>query len=213
MKREKTGVGRRAHVAVGVGVAVLLCSCADAKPDAPPSELTPSEGVFGQAPAALGGIPSVITLETQAPLDRSEAPEFLMDQLGLQFSPLRLFVRVGEPVRFQNSESIAHNVHVSSMSGDSTVFNEDTMLGQSASFVFDEEGGYDVKCDVHPGMTAFIFVTSAPYAVFAEQDGAFQLSRVPAGEYTLKVWSVDAAARSEQTIVTADGEGTEVTLR
>ena len=47
MKREKTGVGRRAHVAVGVGVAVLLCSCADAEPDAPPSELTPSEGVFG----------------------------------------------------------------------------------------------------------------------------------------------------------------------
>ena len=205
--RVKTGV------TLGIGAAVLMCSCANAEPDAPQSEPTPPEGVFGQAPAALGGIPSVITLEAEAPFDRGEPPEFLMDQLGLQFSPPRLFVRVGEPVRFQNSESIAHNVHVSSMSGDSTVFSEDTMLGQSASFVFDEEGGYDVKCDVHPGMTAFIFVTSAPYAVFAAQDGAFHVTGVPAGEYTMKVWSVDEAARSEQTIVAAEGEGTEVTLR
>jgi len=155
----------------------------------------------------------VITLDAQAPLDRGEAPEYLIDQLGLQFSPPRLLVRVGQPVRFQNSETIAHNVHVTSMAGDSTVFTEDTMIGQTASFVFDEEGGFDVKCDVHPGMTAFIFVTSAPYAVFAEPDGAFHISGVPAGEYTLKVWSVDAAAPSEQTIVTADGAGTEVTLR
>ena len=155
----------------------------------------------------------MITLDAQAPLDRGEAPEYLIDQLGLQFSPPRLLVRVGQPVRFQNSETIAHNVHVTSMSGDSTVFTEDTMIGQTASFVFDEEGGFDVKCDVHPGMTAFIFVTSAPYAVFAESDGAFHISGVPAGEYTLKVWSVDAAAPSEQTIVTADGAGTEVTLR
>ena len=62
------------------------------------------------------------------------------------------------------------------------------------------------------GMTAFIFVTSARYAVLAQSDGSFELSDVPAGEYTLKVWSVEATARSEQVIVRRDGEGTEVTL-
>ena len=209
----KNQVTSRARIALGVGVAVLLASCVDAESDAPPPEPTTPEGVFGQAAAALGGIPSVITLEPMAPIDMGEAREALMDQLGLAFSPLRLLVRPGKPVRFQNSEVVAHNVHVSSMSGDSTVFNEDTLLGQSASFVFEEEGGYDVKCDVHPGMTAFIFVTSAPYAVFADQDGAFHLSGVPPGEYALKVWSLDAAARSEQSIVVAEAEGTEVTLR
>ena len=194
MKRAKTGVvlgARRGRVCIGFGLAVLFCSCADAEPEAAQPEPTP-EGVFGRAPAAQGGIPSVITLDAQAPVNRGEAPEFLIDQLGLQFSPPRLLVRLGQPVRFQNSETIAHNVNVTSMSGDSTVFSEDTMIGQTASFVFDEEGGFDVKCDVHPGMTAFIFVTSAPYAVFAESDGAFHISGVPAGEYTLKVWSVDA---------------------
>jgi hypothetical protein len=61
-------------------------------------------------------------------------------------------------------------------------------------------------------MIAFIFVTTAPHSVLADREGAFELSGVPAGEYTLKVWSVDEDARSEQTIVKAEGEGTEVTL-
>ena len=204
------------RLAIGVGLAVLLSGCADAEPDATPPEPSPPAGVYGQAPAAQGGIPSVITLESPgsvAPVQKNERSEVIMDQLALTFSPARLLIRVGMTVNFQNSEIIAHNVHVTSMAGDSTMFDEDTLLGQNVSFVFDEEGGYDVTCNVHPGMTAFIFVTAAPYAVLADQRGAFELSDVPAGEYTLRVWSVDTETRSEQTIVKAEGEGTEVALR
>ena len=99
------------------------------------------------------------------------------------------------------------------MVGNSTMFDEDTLLGQNVSFVFDEEGGYDVTCSIHPGMNAFIFVTAAPYAVLADQLGAFEFSDVPTGEYALRVWSVEPGARSEQAIVKVDGEGAEVALR
>ncbi len=207
---------RRPGLAIGVGLAVLLSSCADAEPDATPPEPSPPTGVYGQAPAAQGGIPSVITLESPGSVARvqdNEPSKVIMDQLALTFSPAHLLVRLGTTVDFQNSEIIPHNVHVTSMAGDSTMFDEDTLLGQNVSFVFDEEGGYDVTCNLHPGMTAFIFVTAAPYAVLANQQGSFELSGVPTGEYTLKVWSVDADARSEQTIVKAEGEATEVTLR
>jgi hypothetical protein len=44
-------------------------------------------------------------------------------------------------------------------------------------------------------------------------EGGFELPDVPAGEYSLEVWTVEEAARSEQVIVVTDGEGTEVTLR
>ena len=208
---------RTTRFALGLSAAVLFSSCADAEPEAQaPEPVATPEGVFGQAPAAMGGIPSVITLEPLGPVPSSEQDvptEALMDQLALAFSPAHLLVRQGTTVRFQNSEVVAHNVHVSAIAGDSTVFNEDTLLGQFTSFRFDVEGGYDVKCDVHPGMTAFIFVTSAPHAVLAGIEGGFELPDVPAGEYSLELWTVEEAARSEQVIVVTDGEGTEVTLR
>jgi len=204
------------RLTIGVSLAVLLSSCADTRPDATPPEPSPPASVYGQAPAARGGIPSVITLESLGsvtPAQDNEPSEVIMDQLAVTFSPAHLLVRVGTTVNFQNSETIAHNVHVSSMVGDSTMFDEDTLLGQNVSFVFDEEGGYDVTCSIHPGMTAFIFVTAAPYAVLADQRGAFELSDVPTGEYTLRIWSVEPGARSEQAIVKVDGEGAEVALR
>ena len=214
--RVTEGAGRRPRIALAVGVAVLLSGCADAEPETGPPEPIAPVGVYGQAPAAQGGIPSVITLESLAavaPLEEDADSEVTMDQLGLAFSPTQLLVRVGTTIHFQNSEIIAHNVQVSSMARDSTIFDEDTLLGQTTSFIFDEEGGYDVTCNLHPGMTAFIFVTGAPHAVLADQEGSFELSGIPAGEYTLKVWSVDVDTHSEQTIVKADGAGTEVTLR
>ena len=61
---------------------------------------------------------------------------------------------------------------------------------------------------MHPGMSAFIFVTNASYAAFADADVGFHLSGVPAGEYTLTVWRIDAAARSEHALVVREAEGT-----
>ena len=49
-------------------------------------------------------------------------------------------------------------------------------------------------------MGAIIVVTSSPYATTAELDGNFALPDVPHGSYTLRIWNVDEALRSEQLI-------------
>jgi plastocyanin len=203
-------------------VVAIAIGCRDVEPETPPPESTPAEGVFGRAPAAGGGVPSVVTVRPLAPhgpfsADRVEpgaapADPPTMDQLGLMFSPRRLFAEVGEPVFFTNSESLAHNVNIRSIDGDSTVFNTDTPPNGRARTAFDTEGGYDVLCDVHPGMSAFIFATSAPHAAFADVDGSFHVTGLPPGEYTLAVWSVDVSARSERTVQVEDGRATEVTF-
>jgi plastocyanin len=161
----------------------------------------PPPGVHGNAPSATGGTPSIVTLRPVGPapaLPARESPR--MDQLGLAFTPMFLLARPGENVRFTNSETIAHNVTVAYSDNDSTVLDAETDPAAAIDLLMEREGGYEVSCDLHPGMRAFIFVTSAPYAAYADNSGAFSIADVPPGSYTLSVWNVDPARRSERTL-------------
>jgi plastocyanin len=166
----------------------------------------------------MGGTPSVITLQAAEPTGTAggtagagaEPPT--IDQLGLVFTPTTLVARVGEPVVFTNSETIVHNVHLWFTDNDSTIFDAETDPGARAEFVFDRPGGYDVTCDHHPGMRAFVYVTEANRTVFADNSGAFVIPDVAPGQYTLSLWSVDPALRSERQI-RVEGPSTEVILR
>jgi len=161
----------------------------------------PPLGVHGMAPPASGGTPSIVTLRpvgASPTLPARESPR--MDQLGLAFTPMFLLARPGENVRFTNSETIAHNVTVAFSDNDSTVLDEETDPAAAVDLLMEREGGYEVTCDLHPGMRAFIYVTSAPYAAYAGNDGAFAIADVPPGSYTLSIWNVDPERRSERTV-------------
>lgn len=197
------------HIGLTVVAAALVVACADTQTETPPSEPDSAEGVFGVAAPAVGGIPSVITLTPVTPTQNDERAireVDVMDQFGLAFSPRELFVPVGRPVPFTNSEAaLAHNVHIRSIDRGSDVFNDDANSGETLNFEFPEEGGYDVSCDTHPGMTAFVFATDAPYFVFADQGGGFSLTGIPEGEYTLRVWNPNVERRSEQRVIVGTG--------
>jgi plastocyanin len=198
-------------------VAVILAGCGDSQPDGQAIESPEPEGVYGTASPAVGGTPSVVSLRTvadpdPAPADDDEPRDSpVMDQLGLVFTPVTLVVRLGEPVVFTNSETLVHNVHVRFTDTDSTVLNVETDPGARVEFTFEREGGYDVTCEHHPGMRAFIYVTDASRTVFADAAGTFVIGDVPPGEYTLSVWSVDPELRVEQRLEVAEGS-TEVTF-
>lgn len=193
-------------------VAALLSACSEPAPE-PPQAPTP-QGVYGRAPAAVAGVPTVVTLSEadgggDVPGPSAEPPT--IDQLGLVFTPTTLIARVGERVVFTNSESIVHNVHLWVADNDSSIFDEETDAGARTEFVFDRPGGYDVTCDHHPGMRAFIYVTEADRTIFADNTGDFVIPGVSPGTYTLGIWSVDPAVRREQEIVVS-GSSTEVIL-
>ena len=198
----------------------LAAACREPEREAPPPEAQAPQGVHGMAPTAVGGTPSVITLNLVGPSGTDGATGSAgsgagepptMDQLGLVFTPPTLVARVGEPVVFTNSESLVHNVHLWFADNDSTVLNVETDAGARAEFVFDRAGGYDVTCDHHPGMRAFIYVTEAEHAVFADNSGHFVIPDVAPGAYNLNVWSIDPQRRLEQRIEVS-GPSTEVTL-
>lgn len=212
-----------------------------AGPDAGAGTEPGATTVHGRAPASTGGIPAIVTLTPVEPATGDEssavdsgappathgsvarpttphpaAPavgeDAVVDQFGLAFSPRVLVAKAGAPVRFTNSEgAITHNVHLRSVAGDSTVFNGDTGPTEGVDVELPGPGGYDVLCDMHPGMTGFVFVTEAPYAVAAGTDGSFEVAGLPPGDYAVRVWTADSGFGGERR-VTVSAERAELDL-
>jgi hypothetical protein len=111
----------------------------------------------------------------------------IMDQYAKQFVPNTLYVRVGQPVEFRNSEDMPHNVTVLRRGSGAEVFNVSTEPQQKYVHSFDRVGQFDVTCDIHPGMQATLIATSGPLATIADDGGRFTLSNVKFGAYKLSL--------------------------
>lgn len=172
---------------------VALSSVSCDRPDAgrPATASSPAAAAPNDGPAVVTGTVAagaIVTLRAAAgePAAPPAGPAVL-DQYSRQFVPDLLFVRVNQTVEFRNSEDVDHNVQVLRQPTGTTVMNESGSNGQVFTHVFAQPGWYDVVCDIHPGMRATIVATASPYAALAGSDGAFAISGVPRGQYTLAV--------------------------
>lgn len=189
------------------GVLCLCCSAGEAPVATNESAGRAPETITGKTARATGGFPSVVLLvpEGESPEPTVAAPA-VMDQYGNAFHPKLLVVRPGQAVEFRNSEDVLHNVHVVNAETRETLFNVGTPVVGSYRHTFDTEGVYDVSCEIHPAMAAFVVVTDAPYTVIADPDGSFGISGLPAGTYRVTVWNLDPGGRLERTIEVREGE-------
>lgn len=171
-----------------------------------------STRVKGTAPKPTGGFGSVVVLQPEGPVEvPPPADAAVMDQSGNDFHPKILLVRLGQPVDFRNSEDVLHNVHVVDAESRKTVFNVGTPVVGSYRYTFKTEGAYDVSCEIHPSMAAFVFVTSSPYAAVADEEGRFEILGVPKGRYLAEVWNLDPKRRSARSVeVTQDPQELEL---
>ena len=167
-------------------VIAALCStaCGSPAPDrdaaAAPTTFTSSE-VTGTGPRN-----ALVTLLPADDVPPPDAPA-LMDQYAKQFVPNTLYVRVGQPVEFRNSEDMPHNVTVIRRGSGTEVFNVGTEPQQKHVHTFDRVGQFDVTCDIHPGMQATLIAAPGDLATIADDNGRFMFSNVKLGSYKLSL--------------------------
>lgn len=149
---------------------------------ATPSANTAIAEVTGVVPK--GAIVSLLPASGEAPLPQGPA---VMDQYGKQFVPNLLYVRVGQPVEFRNTEDMGHNVTVNRSDTGQGIFNVETDPREKHVHTFDRVGQYNVTCSEHAGMQATIVATRSMLAITAGDDGRFSLAGVTAGDYVLSV--------------------------
>jgi plastocyanin len=151
---------------------------------------------------------SVVYLESAPSLafpDR-EPQRATLDQRNEMFVPHVLAITVGTTVDFPNSDNTYHNVF--------SLRNPRFDLGRyaagrSKSVRFDRPGIVRVFCEIHSHMSAFILVFNHRYFAVTASDGRYQISRVPAGRYTLVAWNEGAIRESRPIVIPEDGGAVE----
>ncbi|HTM04006.1 MAG TPA: carboxypeptidase regulatory-like domain-containing protein [Vicinamibacterales bacterium] len=111
----------------------------------------------------------------------------VISQKGCIYSPRVVGVRVGQPLRFVNSDTLVHDVHAMSTKNE---FNYTQPKSGSVNNYTPKtpELMLRLKCDVHSWMTAYVGVEAHPYFAVTGADGTFTIANVPAGRHTIRTW-------------------------
>lgn len=167
---------------------VVLASCAACGSDTPQPAATTTAAPAVTASEVSGTVPrhAIVSLLSSESTQMPDGPA-VMDQYAKQFVPNVLYVRVGQPVEFKNSEDMPHNVKVSRRGSGAEVFNVGTEPQQKHVHTFDRTGQFDVLCDIHPGMQATVIAAPSSMVTIADEAGRFTMASVKPGAYTLSV--------------------------
>lgn len=141
------------------------------------------------------GIANVFVYLRRAPKvhpDLAEPPSepAVLDQKGCTFIPHAQIVRKGQGLLVKSNDPIKHNTRMSPLGNPAfnQIINAEERKGLRVDFVTGERFPFEVKCDLHPWMQAWILVLDHPYGAVSDEHGHFTLEKLPAGVHTFIPW-------------------------
>jgi plastocyanin len=129
---------------------------------------------------------AVVYAIASRPVAPPSAPA-VMDQAHNAFVPHVLVVQTGTAVDFPNNDTVSHHVYSFS---EAKPFELPLYKGNAhPPLIFDKPGVVVLGCNIHDSMLGYILVVDTPYFASTSADGATTLTNLPAGDYSLQVWS------------------------
>jgi plastocyanin len=127
-----------------------------------------------------------------------------LDQKGCQYVPHVMGIMVGQPYRILNSDGILHNIHTLPKINPSFNRGQPATVKEMTTSFPKPEGLFQVKCDVHPWMSAYIGVYTHPFFSVTGTDGKFTISGLDAGTYEITAWHERLGTQSATVTVGAN---------
>ena len=119
--------------------------------------------------------------------DAGASPPHRIRSVDGRFLPEFQVVPRGSTLEMVNSDTIAHNTHV--FSRGETVFNVALPLqGVTVRKALAGDGIFDVRCDMHPWMRAWVFVPPSRHHAVVDQPTTVRFTDIAPGEYVLLDW-------------------------
>ncbi len=109
----------------------------------------------------------------------------LLNQKTCRYEPHILLVPVQAILTVRDSDPLLHTVQMSGSADYNLPF---VLAGQEITRPMTREGGVSLRCNVHVWMNGEMIVASHPYYAVTDQDGNFELTNVPPGDYEIVAW-------------------------
>jgi plastocyanin len=154
--------------------------------------------------AEEGGIANaVVSIQIEGRKPKVPDEPVSIDQVGCRFEPHVLVLPVGGKVEYRNSDQVSHNVHTYGFKNEN--LNKTVGAGGNQTQVLDQAEPFKIACDLHPWMSAWIYVTDASVWAITGADGSFELPALPPGEYEIDVWHETLGKTEARATIAADG--------
>jgi plastocyanin len=112
----------------------------------------------------------------------------VLDQKGCVYMPHVMGIMVGQPYRILNSDGILHNIHTLPKINPQFNRGQPATVKEMTTTFPKPEAMFQVKCDVHPWMTAYIGAFTHPFFSVTSTDGRYTISGLDAGTYEITAW-------------------------
>ena len=111
----------------------------------------------------------------------------ILDQKGCRYTPHVIAVQQGGAISYLNSDATVHNIHtLPTQPGNASLdISEPANTAPRTETFNTPEVMLPVRCNNHPWMSAFINVAPNPWFAVTGTDGAFHITGLPPGAYTL----------------------------
>lgn len=121
---------------------------------------------------------------------RDSSPVHRIRSVNGRFSPWFQVVPYAGTMEMVNVDAVAHNTHV--FNRGETVFNVALPIqGVRVRKVLTGTGIFKIRCDMHPWMKAWLFVSPSQHYAVVHDPTTISFSDIDPGEYTLHVWQPD----------------------
>lgn len=143
--------------------------------------------VFLESPAASAALTQSLTTTPSTTAN--------IVQRDKRFIPELTIIPRGTAVTFPNEDTVRHHVYSFSPVKQ---FEIKLYVGTPTDpVVFEQSGVAVLGCNIHDEMIAWVVVLDTPYYGTSDTSGQVRLDKVPAGDYTLRVWHKDLLSEAD----------------
>ena len=111
-----------------------------------------------------------------------------VDQDGCMYIPHVMGIMVGQPYRILNTDGILHNIHTLPKINPAFNRGQPATVKEMTTNFPKAEAAFQIKCDVHPWMSAYMAVFTHPFYSVTKTDGKFTISGLDPGTYEITAW-------------------------